>query len=53
MSGYKFNNPGAVEVMAELVHQNQKHGDDDDRSTNTSLHPVESVKVRKIEWSEP
>lgn len=50
MFGEKFTNPGAVGAKAESVHQDRGHGDDDDR---TSLHSVESVKARKIEWSEP
>lgn len=49
----EFNNPVAVGAMAELVHLNHGYGDGDDRSTNTSLRQVESVKVRKIEWLEP
>ena len=53
MFGEEFTNPGAVGAKAELVHQDRGRGDDDDRSTTTSLHSVESVKARKIEWSEP
>lgn len=53
MFGEEFTNPGAVGAKAESVHRNHGRGDDDDRSTTTSLHPVESVKARKFEWSEP
>ncbi len=53
MFGEEFTNPGVVGAKAESVHQDRGHDDDDDRSTTTSLHSVESVKARKIEWSEP